>query len=217
MTGASRHVKSRPYDGAKRQAASNEKRQRIIDAARRLMLERGYRRASLADIAAEAGAHVDTVYQLVGRKPQLLREVLEQAISGEARAVPAEERDYVAAIRAEPDAAAKLRTYAGALRHTQQRLAPVVRIVNEAAPSEPEVAALWHEITERRAANMRRFVEDVQEAAPLRPGLTVDRAADIVWTLNSTDVYLLLTDGRGWTPEEYERWLGDTWVTLLLG
>jgi hypothetical protein len=131
--------------------------------------------------------------------------------------VPAEERDYVAAIRAEPDAGVKLRTYAAAVRATQERLAPVVRIVQEAAPSEPDVAALWHQITERRAENMRRFVEDVQAAAPLRPELTIERAADIVWTLNSTDVYLLVTDGRGWSPEEYERWLGDTWVTLLLG
>ncbi len=63
---------------------------------------------------------------------------------------------------------------------------------------------------------MRTFVRDVAEASPLREGLTVDRAADIVWTLNSTDVYLLLTSDRGWTPDEFEGWLADTWQRLLL-
>lgn len=212
-----KNVKRRPYDRSGREAASKATRQRIVDAARTLVLERGYRRTSVRDIADAAGVHVDTVYELVGRKPQLLRELLEQAISGEGRAIPdAEAREDVANIRAEPDAVGKLRLYAAAVRRTQHRLAPIVRVVNEASPSEPDVAALWHEITERRAANMRRFVEDVRAAAPLRAGLSVERAADIVWTLNSTDVYLLLTEGRGWTEDEYERWLGDTWVTLLL-
>jgi AcrR family transcriptional regulator len=209
------HVK-RSYDGSRRQAESAQTRARIIDAARDLMLARGYRRTSIADIATTAGVHVDTIYQLVGRKPTILREIVEQAISGVDRPVPAEERDYVAEIRAERDAAAKLRIYAAATRRTQERLAPVVRVINEAAAGEPDVAALWSEITERRAANMRTFVAEVRKAGALRKGLTVERAADVVWTLNSTDVYLLLTDGRGWSPAEYETWLGDTWVQLLL-
>lgn len=209
-------VKARSYDPARRQAASRQNRQRIIDVARDLMVEGGYRRTTVAAIATAADVHPDTVYELVGRKPDVLRELVEQAISGESRAVPAAERDYVAAVRAEPTAVGKLRIYAAAMKRIQRRLAPIARVVNEASPSEPVVAALWNEITERRAANMRTFVADVQAAAPLRQDLSLDRAADIVWTLNSTEVYLLLTDGRGWSPEEYEHWLADSWIRLLL-
>ena len=36
----------------------------------------------MAGIANRAGVNVDTVYELVGRKPVLLRELIEQAISG---------------------------------------------------------------------------------------------------------------------------------------
>jgi hypothetical protein len=61
-----------------------------------------------------------------------------------------------------------------------------------------------------------RTCQVFRSAAPLRTGLTVERAADIVWTLNSTDVFLLLTDGRGWSAAEYEQWLGDLWVGALL-
>jgi len=215
MRHMARNVK-RSYDGAGRRAQSEATRQRIIDTARSLMLERGYRRTSVADIAAAASVNVDTLYQLVGRKASILREIVEQAISGEDQAVPAEERDYVVAVRAEPDARQKLRIYASAVRRTQHRLAPIVRVILEAAPSEPGVAALWHEITERRAANMRTFIADVAQASPLRDGLSQDKAADIVWTLNSTDVYLLMTSDRGWSSEEFEEWLGDAWERLLL-
>ena len=206
----------RRYDAGGRQAKSAETRQRIIDAARTLMLERGYRSTSVAAIASEADVNVDTLYALVGRKPAILREIIEQSISGVDHAVPAEARGYVAAVRAEPDGARKLSIYASAVRHIQARLAPIARVVREAAPSEPSVAALWHEIGERRAANMRSFVRDVAAATPLREGLSVERAADIVWTLNSTDVYLLFTADRGWTPDDFEQWLGDTWRRLLL-
>ena len=211
-----KEVKRRGYDANRRRMRSAETRQRIIDAARSLMLTDGYRATSLAVIAASAAVNVDTVYELVGRKPLILRELIEQAVSGTDHPVPAEERDYVVAIRAEPDPRRKLAIYAGAVRRTQQRLAPLFRVIREAAPSEPEVTALWKEISARRAANMRTFITDVNTTGALREDLTVERAADIVWTLNSSDVYLLLTTERGWSPEEFERWLADSWARLLL-
>ena len=83
-----------------------------------------------------------------------------------------------------------------------------------AAPAEPELAALWAEIAERRAANMRRFVADLATVTPLRidPG----QAADIVWATNANEMYQLLVGQRGWSPERYESFLADTWRRLLL-
>jgi hypothetical protein len=50
----------------------------------------------------------------------------------------------------------------------------------------------------------------------LRPDLDVTRAADILWTLNHPDLWLLLVGERGWTPEAYEQWFGDTACSQLL-
>ncbi|MGP3912528.1 hypothetical protein [Nonomuraea sp. 10N515B] len=41
----------------------------------------------------------------------------------------------------------------------------------------------------------------------LRPDLSTEEAADIIFTLVSFEVYLLLTGVRGWTPEQWERWI----------
>ncbi|MBA3268516.1 MAG: hypothetical protein H0T70_09715 [Acidimicrobiia bacterium] len=63
---------------------------------------------------------------------------------------------------------------------------------------------------------MRKLVRDLDAAGGLRAGLSVDEAADVIWATNSSELYVLLTAERGWTPARYERWLADTWCRLLL-
>ena len=214
--GVESDVKRRGYDATGRRNRSAETRQRILKVARDLMLADGYRATTISAIAAEAGVNIDTVYELVGRKPVLLRELIEQAISGADHAIAAEQRDYVQAIKAEPDPARKLAIYAGAIRRIQERMAPLVLAVRDAASTEPEAEAVWQEISERRATNMRLLIRDIRDAGGLRAGLSVNEAADVVWALNSSELYLLLTTERGWSPRRFERWLSDAWCRLLL-
>lgn len=209
-------VKPRPYDSASRRARSDQTRQRIIDTARTVMLEHGYRATTVTEIARQAGVHVDTVYQLVGRKPVLLRELIEQAISGTDHAVPADERDYVAAIRNEPDPREKLRIYAQASQRIHPRLAPLLAALHDASTTEPDARQVWRQISDRRAANMIELARDLQRAGGLRPGLTVAEAADTIWATNSAELYLLLTTERGWSSDQHREWLADTWIRLLL-
>jgi AcrR family transcriptional regulator len=209
-------VKRRAYDASARQAQSAETKQRIIEAARALILERGYRATTVAAIAADAGVNADTVYALVGRKPTLLRELIEQAVSGTDRAVVAEERPHIMAIVAEPDPATKITLYAKAMRHTHARLAPLLLALRDASSTEPEAKEVWQEISDRRALNMRKFIGEIRDAGGLRAGLSINDAADTVWVMNSPEVYVLLTIDRGWTPLRYERWLADSWKRLLL-
>ena len=216
MRGVAKQVKRRRYDATTRQARSAETRRGILDAARELILEGGYRATTLAAIADRAGVNVDTVYQLVGRKPILLRELIGQAISGTDRAVVAEERDYVQEIRATADPVDKLTIYARAVRDIQQRMAPLYLALRDAASTEPEAEEVWNDIGERRAANMRKLVLDLKNAGGLRSELTVGEAADVVWATNSAELYVLLTVDRGWSPRRYEGWLADTWCRLLL-
>ena len=212
----SRIVTRRAYDSSSRRKAAEATRQSIIGAARRVFLEKGYVAATMPAIAQAAGVALDTVYATVGKKPSLFRLLVEMAISGSDRAVPAEERDYVRAIRAEADAARKLRIYAAALRSIQLRLAPLIRVLQGAAPLDPELNALWQGISERRAKNMRLLANDLAVTGRLRAGLSVARAADIIWSMNSPEFYLLLVEQRGWSPKEFERWLADAWIRLLL-
>ena len=216
MLSVVKEVKSRHYDNAARQIQSVETRRRILEAAAALMVERGYRATTVAEIARRSGVHVDTVYELVGSKPVLLRELIEQALSGADGAVVPEERDYVKAILAEPDPARKLAIYARAVRNIQGRMAPLLLALRDASATEPEAKQVWQEISDRRAANMRNLAQNLEAAGGLRPGLSIDEAADVIWATNSSELYVLLTVERAWSPDRYERWLSDTWCRLLL-
>ena len=204
----------RRYDTTRRREAADRTRAAILDAARQLFTQRGYAATPMTAIADQAGVALDTVYASVGRKPELARLLIETAISGTDQAVPSEQRDYVQAIQAAPDAEAKITVYAGAVAAIAPRLALVLAIVQQAAGDAPELAALWTEIAERRAANMRGFIADLASVAPLR--LDAGEAADVVWATNATELYQLLVGQRGWSQQRYEHFLADTWRRLIL-
>jgi AcrR family transcriptional regulator len=208
-----RPVKRR-YDTSNRRQAAARTRQAILAAALELFTSQGYGGTPMTAIARRAGVALDTVYASVGRKPELARLLIETAISGTSQAVPAEERDYVQAIRAAADAETKIAIYAAAMRGIAGRLAPLLSIIQQAAPAEPDLATLWRQIADRRAANMRLFAADLAAVAPLRVDL--DAAADIIWATNAPELYQLLVGQRGWSPDRYEHFLGDTWRRLLL-
>lgn len=170
----------------------------------------------MSQIAQDAACNIDTVYATVGKKPALFRLLLETAISGTDREVSAQERDYVRAIRQELKASRKLQIYAAALGRIQPRLAPLFQVLQSAAPLDPELANLWREISERRAANMRQLAEDLAATGSLRSNLSLEKTADIIWSMNSPEFYLLLVGQRGWSPAEFADWLAEAWMQLLL-
>ena len=216
MADVDEQVKAHPYDGTRRQARSAETRQRIIDVARDLIVADGYHATTIAGIATQASVNVDTVYELVGRKAVLLRELIEQAISGTDHAVAPDERGYVQAIKAEPHPATKLAIYAHAICRIQERMAPLLLALRDASSTEPEANQIWHEISNRRAENMRHLIRDIQDSGGLRGDLTIDEAADVLWALNSSEVFLLFTAEHGWSTQKLEHWLSDTWRLVLL-
>jgi AcrR family transcriptional regulator len=206
----------RTYNATRRKQAAAASRHAILAAARDLFLERGYAGATMPAIAEAAGVALDTIYAAIGTKPVLMRQLIESAISGNDEAIPALSRDYVREIHEEPDPRRKLARYARAVREIQERLAPLFSVLRTAAAIEPDLAALWQEIADRRAANMRLFIAEVAEAGGLRDGISQDDAADIVWATNSPEFYLLLVRDRGWDPARFEQWLTDLWQRTLL-
>ena len=206
----------RSYDTAQRRLQSAASRQRIVDEARKLFLVEGYRTTTIADIASAAGVNPDTVYRLVGRKPMVLRELIEQALSGTDHAVAGADRSYVRAMATEPDPVVKLEIYAAAVREIHGRMAPLFVALRDASSTEPEAERVWKDIGERRAANMRKLVRDVRSAKKVRYATSTSEAADTVWVLNSAELYVMLTVERGWTPQQYERWLARSLSRLIL-
>jgi hypothetical protein len=62
---------------------------------------------------------------------------------------------------------------------------------------------------------MRLFAAELRATGRLRPDLTDEQAADLVWSMNSPEYFQLLTDA-GYTPEQYAGILADVWTHTLL-
>jgi AcrR family transcriptional regulator len=206
----------RGYHSPRRAEQAAATRRDVLAAARDLFVTNGYATTTIAEIAAQARVSVDTVYASVGRKPALLRELVETAISGTGRAVPAEQREYVIRMRASTSARQMLTLYASAITAIQQRMAPVFLALRDAATSDPDCAALWTEITQRRAANMLLFASDLRGTGELRDDLSDQQVADVIWSMNATEYWDLLVRERCWTPQQFETWIAEAWIRLLL-
>jgi AcrR family transcriptional regulator len=206
----------RRYSSEIRAAQASATRHAVLEAARALFTEHGYAGTSIAAIAQRAGVAVDTVYAAAGRKPALLRELVETSLSGTDQAVPAEQRDYVIRFRAAPSAREKIAIYAAAVSDIGIRLAPIHRALAEAAVTDRGCAALRAEIDARRANNMRLLAADLRTTGEVRGDLTDDEVADIVWTMNAPEYRALLVGERGWSAERFGAWLADAWTRTLL-
>ena len=81
---------------------------------------------------------------------------------------------------------------------------------------DPEIDTMWQRHKAQRAVGQRELIRIVCPEGSLRKGLTVEAAADMLFTIGSPETYQLLTGDRGWSPDRFERWYADTLARLLL-
>jgi AcrR family transcriptional regulator len=206
----------RRYHSPRRAEQAAATRAAVLAAAWELFVTTGYRATTIADVAARARVAVDTVYATVGRKPALLRELLESALAGTSEVARTERPDYVHRIRVARTAREKIAVYAQVTAELHQRMAPVFLAMRDAAATDPECAILWEQISQRRARNLRGFAAGLRRTGELRHDLSDDEVADIVWSMNAAEYWVLLVHERGWSPARFAAWLADAWTRLLL-
>lgn len=185
-------------------------RRRIIDAAADLFIERGYANTTLEQVADRAGVAVQTVYFHYGNKRTLLKEAVDLAAAGDDEPVPVLERPWNEAMHAADDVDEVLSIWARNGAEIFERIAPIMGVVRDAAVVDAEMAEQWATNEDQRLTAFRELAALLDDRGDLRADLDVDQATDLVFALNSVEVYLLLTRGRGWTTERWERWLTDT-------
>ena len=206
----------RPYESPRRREQAAATRRDILDAAQRLFERQSYAATTMAAIAAEAGVALKTVYVAFDTKSGVLRALWNLLLRGDEGDVPVMDRRWYREVLEEPDPERQLRLNARNSRVVKLRIAPVLEVIRSAAPMDSDIGTLWSRIQSDFHDNQRSIVKAVDERRGLRPGLDVDRAADILWTLNHPDLWQLLVGQRGWTPDQYEQWFGDTACAQLL-
>jgi AcrR family transcriptional regulator len=206
----------RRYDSPRRREQAAATRRDILEAARRLFERDGYAATTMAAIAAEARVALKTVYVAFETKSGVLRALWNTLLRGDEGDAPVAERDWYREALDEPDADRQLRINARNSRSVKLRIGPILEVIHAAAPIDPDIEALWDRIQTEFHANQRDVVQSVADKKALRPGLDVQLAADILWTINHPHLWQLLVGERGWSPEQYEEWCADLACAQLL-
>ena len=213
---AERVKNKRPYNSPRRQEQAAATRRAILESAQRLFEQHGYAATTMDAIAAETGVALKTVYSAFVTKSRLLRALWDLLLKGDEDDAAVAERPWYQEMLEERDPERKLRLSAHNSRVVKMRIAGLLEVIRNAASVDADSAALWALIQSDFYANQRVIVESLHAANALRADLDVTRATDILWTLNHPDVWLLLVGKRGWTPEQFEQWFGDTTCAQLL-
>jgi AcrR family transcriptional regulator len=206
----------RGYDSSRRREQASRNRQEVIAAARTLFLDKGYAATTVGQIAKAAGVSVETVYKAFATKPGVLKALFDVTVAGDDESVPMAERADIQAVLAEPDPARKIRLYTAHMAATYPRLAPVQLMVRDAAAADPGAADVWGRLRHELLGGMTHFAGDLLATGGLRPGLSADHVRDLLWTLNSVEIFELLVIARTWTPERYARFTADALINALL-
>lgn len=198
------------YRSARRQKQAEDTRQEIVRAARRLFVERGYAATTMADIAAEAGVAVQTIYASCGSKRELVA-ALNDLIDEEAG---------VAELEAQLRSAATPReVLALGVRITaqiQERCGDIVSVLISAAAVEDEAAAAMREGLARHREGARKAARRIARLGGLRDGLGIERAAAAIAVLSSPATYAQLRDQHGWSVDQSREWIEDSLAQLVL-
>src|ERR687892_1562753 len=120
----------RTYDSSRRQAQANETRRHILEAARKLFIERGYAGAAAGAIAAEAGVAAQTIYAIFKNKKRILVSLMNVSPStGVEDHTPMSERANVQAVAQEPNQRRQLQMFAQVVANNLNQVAGVSEVM----------------------------------------------------------------------------------------
>ena len=181
-------------------------RSRVLRAAKTLFARDGYAATTIAALAEEAGVAAQTLYSAFGSKAAIAISVMEDAV------ISSGIREANEAALGEPDGAKAVSLVAAAASRLYSVEAELVRLLSA------EVAADF-----ARISNQRRL-QDLTNLATSSPGVAsrftskegARRAAVAAWAVSGIETYDRLVLQAGWSHEEYEQWLCDTFTRTLL-
>jgi len=197
----------RKYHSPVREQQAGQTRERILDAARQLILDKGFADATIEGIASEAGVAAPTVYAAFGSKRGIVQGLMERAAFRSGYA------DLVREATRSEDPETRLRCAARIARRIFDSLRSESEVLRGATAVAPDFVREKERLRYERQAGLIKLLE---EKSALRPALTATTARDILWTLTSYEIHRCLVVERKWSADRYEKWLADTLVLTLL-
>jgi AcrR family transcriptional regulator len=201
---------AKPPLRGRRALQAEQTRRDILAAARRLFVAQGYAATTLKDVAREAGVSVQTIYDSVGGKHDLvlrLNDLIDEEADVTQIAVP---------LAGETDPAAVARIPARITARLIERCGDILRVVLAGSLADPGLAVLLREGQRRHRAGADAVAARLAALGALRPDTTPAAAAATIAALADFRLALILTDEFGLNRDGLEDWIAGTTTRSVL-
>jgi len=170
---------------------------RILEAALARLCANQGASLTMAEVAAQAGVSRQAVYLHFADRTALLTALVRHVDEGWAA--------KAAAIAKSPSARAAVAALVALGAGDNPGLWPVMRILDGLRLGDVTVEAVWQDRQNEWLGICRAIALRFQGEGALAPHLSLDAAADLLWTVTSPRMWEELVIGRGWSAERYRR------------
>lgn len=214
MTGTNNpHKRVRPYASAVRDRQAQQTRAAVVQAAAECFAERGYAGTTMKDIGERAGVSVETVYGQ-GGKASLLTAAVDRVRAGDAESARVTDRPDVQGVLHASTPRGALQALRTLIATSLPDALPILSAFSRAADSDPDIATAYETYEAKRWADLEPIAHALEPH--LREGISVEQAADVVWSLLDPAAAEGLVRRRGWTIDRWATWVTDALDRLLL-
>jgi len=200
----------RAYQSETREAQAAQTKSRILKNAKKLFEKVGFDKVTINELAKAAKVSMPTIYALFKSKSGVLQAVIDEALPPE---------QFFALVKDSMDEKSpekRLRMTAKLARQIYDAEKGLIDIIQGASVVATEFKELEKEREKRRYERQGNYVKMMMKEKMLAKNLTLQKARDILWALTGRDTYRMFVIERGWSSDDYEKWLAELLINTLL-
>ena len=210
MSTRPKRAKKRSYESKQREEAAAVTRDRVLQSARALFTRRGIDAVTIAELAEKARVSASTVYALFKSKEGVLLALMEGVMFGDSYQSAARRLDSVS------DPVKQVAMTASIARAIYESESAELGLMRGASAFSPALRKMEQTFENTRYKLQEERLKRLYSEGKARSGLAVGDARRLLWMYTSRDIYRMLVQEGGWSPDQYETWLSDTLLEALV-
>jgi AcrR family transcriptional regulator len=202
--------KKRSYNSESRQTQSQKTKNRILASAKMLFESKGFDKVTIEEIAREAQVSSPSIYSIFQSKRGILLDLMDEAFPPEQHASLVEQGKKEKCPRKRLEITATISRQLYDAEKTQ------LSFLRGASILDPVFKGLEIERERRRYQRQKETVETMAKEKVFTDNLSISKVRDILWAFTGRDLYRMVVVERGWSSDEYEKWLAELLIQVLL-